>query len=216
MDEDEAVEIVDEYLKEKSLGEVYDLVLIPALALAERDRHQDRLDEERERFIYQSTRELIQELGERPEFSITSEPAARVASQLSIRCLPARDGADELVGVMLAQLLRRSGYDAEALSLGRVDDMLDHLANASPDVLFISALPPFAVTHARSVCRRARQRWPGLKIAIGLWNSGAELDKAKQRLGPDCSDCVMTTLAQAESQARVFEGAMPTAEATKT
>ncbi|MGI8959104.1 MAG: AI-2E family transporter [Bryobacteraceae bacterium] len=212
MDEDEATEIVDEYLKEKSLGEVYDAVLIPALSLAERDRHQDRLDEEREKFIYQSTRELIQELGERPS-DRTREPASPPASPLSIRCLPARDRADELVGLMLAQLLRRSGYDAVAVSLGPVDEMLNGLTQNEPDVLFVSALPPFAVTHARSICRRARQKLPGLKVAIGLWNSGTELEKLKERLGPDCSDCVMTTLAQAESQARVFESIHPAPEA---
>jgi predicted PurR-regulated permease PerM len=207
MDEEEAAEIVDEYLKEKSLAEVYDSLLIPALSLAERDRHQDRLGEEREQFIYQSTRELIQELGDRHESR--PDPIPHSASPLSIRCLPARDGADELVGLMLAQLLQTAGYDAEAISIGPIENMLDRLAEAEPDVLFVSALPPFAVAHARSVCRRAQQRLPGLKVAVGLWNFGAELDKAKQRLGHDCSDCVMTTLAQAESQVRVFESAIP-------
>jgi hypothetical protein len=210
MDEDQATEIIDESLKEKSLAEIYDSVLIPALSLAERDRHQDRLDEEREKFIHQSTRELIQELGERAESSsLIAEPVPRSVSPLSIRCLPARDRADELVGLMLAQLLQRSGYDAEAISLGSVEDMLDRLMQAEADVLFISALPPFAITHARSLCRRARQKLPGLKIAVGLWNSGAEVEKLKQRLGSDCSENVMTTLAQAESQVRVFESAIP-------
>jgi predicted PurR-regulated permease PerM len=210
MDEDEATEIIDEYLKEKSVGELYESVLIPALSLAEHDRHRDRLDEEKESFIYQSTKDLIQDLGERSEDSpLMPEPVPHSASPLSIRCLPARDRADELASLMLAQLLRRSGYRAEAISLGAMEDMLDRMTKAEPDVLFISALPPFAVTHARSLCRRARQRLPGLKIAVGLWNAGAELEKLKQRLGSDCSENVMTTLAQAESQLRVFESATP-------
>jgi predicted PurR-regulated permease PerM len=209
MDEDEATEIVDEYLKEKSVGELYESVLIPALSLAEHDRHRDRLDEEKENFIYQSTKDLIQDLGERSENPpLIPEPVPHAASPLSIRCLPARDHADELAGLMLAQLLRGSGYLAEAISLGSMEDTLERLVKAQPDVLFISALPPFAVTHARSLCRRARQRLPGLKIAVGLWNAGAELEKLKQRLGSDCSENVVTTLAQAESQLRVFESAM--------
>jgi CheY-like chemotaxis protein len=211
MDEDEATEIIDENLKEKSLGEVYDSVLIPALSLAERDRHRNRLDEERERFIYQSTRELIQDLGERSESpALVREPISRAAPALSICCLPARDEADELTSRMLTQLLRRSGYSAEAISLGPLEEMLDRVTQAEPDVLFISALPPFAAAHARSICRRVRQRFPEVKIAVGFWNSGPELGKLKQRLGPDCSDHVMTTLAQAEAQVRVFESATPT------
>ncbi len=208
MDEDEATEIIETHLKEKDLGEVYDSVLIPALSLAEQDRHQDRLEQERERFVYQSAKELIQELGDRA--AAPDRPAAsnRSSAPLCIRCLPARDQADELVAVMLAQLLRRSGHDAEAIPLGSLEDMLARLAQAHADVLFISALPPFALTHARSVCRRARQQSRELKIAIGLWYSGPELERSKERLGADCSECVMTSLAQAESQVRVFEGSI--------
>jgi predicted PurR-regulated permease PerM len=214
MDEDEASEIVDECLKEKSLVEVYDSVLIPALSLAERDRHQNRLDDEREEFIYQSMKDLIQELGERSEVSsVRSGPEFAPALPISIRCLPARDRADELVGLMLAQLLRRAGYHAEAISLGPAENMLDRLTEADPNVLCVSALPPLAVTHARSICRRARQKLPHLRVVVGLWNSGAELEKLKQRLGPDCSDSVMTTLAQAEAQVRVFEPAIPVQKA---
>jgi hypothetical protein len=76
-------------------------------------------------------------------------------------------------------------------------------------VLFVSALPPFALTHARSVCRRVRQRFPGLKVAVGLWHSDAEIENIKERLGSGCSDFVMTTLTEAESQVRVFEAEIP-------
>ena len=46
------------------MGSLYDAVLIPALSLAEQDRHMDALDEVREKFIVRSTREWIQEVGE--------------------------------------------------------------------------------------------------------------------------------------------------------
>jgi hypothetical protein len=64
MDDDEAGEIAENYLKERTIGELYDLLLIPALSLAESDRHQNALDEEREKFIYRSTRLLIEELAD--------------------------------------------------------------------------------------------------------------------------------------------------------
>ncbi len=209
MDDDEASEIVERYVHEKSVVELYDSVLIPALSLAEQDRHRDRLDEERERFIYQTTKELIQEVGERPASSDVPMPTNGSAVPLSVCCLPARDRADELVGLMLAQLLERSGYDVKAISLGPLEDMLAGVVKARPDVLFVSALPPFALTHARSVCRRARQRSPETKIVVCLWHSDTELEKIKERLGSNCSELVMTTLAQAESQVRVFEASMP-------
>jgi predicted PurR-regulated permease PerM len=205
MDDDEAAEIAEGYLKEKNLSELYDSVLVPALSLAERDRHENRLDDERQKFVYQSTRDLIEDLGERLPPELDAKPPV---SSLSIRCVPARDEADELVGVMLAQLLQRTGYEAEAIPIGSVENMLTRLAQACPHVLFVSALPPFALTHARSVCRRVRQRCPGAKIVVGLWNSLAELEKINERLGPGCSDYVMTSLAQAESQVKVFASSM--------
>jgi hypothetical protein len=60
-DQNEAIKILAECLKEKPpLEEVYSsVVVIPALSLAERDRHRQELDEETQTFIYQSMRELV-------------------------------------------------------------------------------------------------------------------------------------------------------------
>ena len=65
LDQDEARHIAEIYLKEKPLGSFYDSVLIPALALAEQDRHLNSLEAETASFVSQSVRELIEELGER-------------------------------------------------------------------------------------------------------------------------------------------------------
>ncbi len=66
-DEREASHVLDAYLKEKPLTELYDSVLIPALSLAEEDRHQNDLDEATASFIHQTTKELVEELGFRPD-----------------------------------------------------------------------------------------------------------------------------------------------------
>jgi hypothetical protein len=53
MDQDEARNIAQGYLQDNSLGSLYESVLIPALSLAEQDRHMDTLDEKRTNFIFQ-------------------------------------------------------------------------------------------------------------------------------------------------------------------
>ncbi|HEV7395004.1 MAG TPA: AI-2E family transporter, partial [Pyrinomonadaceae bacterium] len=65
LDQDEATTIAESYLKEKPLGNLYDNVVIPALAMAEQDRHLNTLDTGTADFISQTTRELIEEIGER-------------------------------------------------------------------------------------------------------------------------------------------------------
>ena len=130
MDHEEAREVLQKCLKEMSLEELYENVLIPALGLAEQDRHQNLLQDENEKFISQSTRELIDELWEPRNGETTTlspkaselETSPRTAAthptrSLNILCVPARDEADEIVGTMLAQLLQRAGHRAECLEV---------------------------------------------------------------------------------------------------
>jgi predicted PurR-regulated permease PerM len=164
MDDDEAQEIAENYLKEKTLGELFDLVLIPALALAEQDRHQNALDEEREKFIYRSTRLLIDDLA---EDTATPNLASASPAHPAVVCIPARDEADELVGLLLKHLMQQTGYTIQAIALGSREEMFGILQQHRADILVISALPPFALMQARSLCRKAHRRFPHLKI-VGI------------------------------------------------
>ena len=65
-DQEEAAELVDDDLENRPLVEVYDTLLIPALALAETDWHRGELDEGRHKFILQSLKEMIQRKGRGP------------------------------------------------------------------------------------------------------------------------------------------------------
>src|SRR5947209_16790853 len=67
MDLEEATELAEEFLKGKSLEQLFDGLLVPALKLAEEDRHRGRLDDQHEEFIMQNTRLLIDDLCERAD-----------------------------------------------------------------------------------------------------------------------------------------------------
>jgi predicted PurR-regulated permease PerM len=155
-DHREARQVLDQYLEGKSLQEVYDSVVIPGLALAERDRHQNDLDEALQRFICQSTREIVEELNE------------RVCCKTV--CVPATDEADEIIAVMLAQLLERDGYQAQCIPLGTTTEMMAQVLMEAPDVVFLSALPPFAVAQTRKLYQKIRAQLPSVWIVAGVWN----------------------------------------------
>jgi len=274
LDQDEATTIAESYLKEKPLGNLYDNVVIPALAMAEQDRHLNTLDTGTADFISQSTRELIEEVGERffdtlkndslkgeslkngslkngslqsdssrngregkeaeangervsndssrmqqALFSPLKEPSTESSTEskkthavenegrsnvdyealagLRIVCIPARDEADELVAQMMAQLLRRLGSEVRVLRFASRNSDLNDLETQGLDVAIVSALPPFAAGHARSLCRRLRQRHPQLKIVLGMWSFEGGVAKAEERLGSGCADIVATSLEQA-------------------
>ena len=89
MDQLEAQTIVSEFLKGRPLVELYDSVLIPALSMAEQDRHKGALGAAREEFLFLSINEMVVELSEyrladarRLADTATSEPENRLSSGL--------------------------------------------------------------------------------------------------------------------------------------
>lgn len=293
LDPDEAALIAENYLKENPIGSFYDSVLIPALAMAEQDRHLNSLDATTADFISQSTRDLIEELGERPLepatpgltkngetkngetaiallnlsedgvtdgvtkdglkkdgtgkdapangsadddddndndedetqpelFSLADAEGTnrnghdyRKLAGLQIVCIPVGDEADEIVGAMLSQLLKRLGADVRILPVSMRADFVSEVTSESAQVAIVSALPPFAAAHAKSLCKRLRRWRPDMKIVLGLWSFEGGIAKAQERVGPGCADIVATSLEQAISQLAETVRSIPRTEKTR-
>ena len=208
MDYEEAREVLQKCLNEMSLEDLYENVLIPALGLAEQDRHQNLLQDENERFISQSTRELIDELWEPRNGETVTEPEGirdetslnvvtpHPSRPLNILCVPARDEADEIVGTMLAQLLQRAGHQAECLEVGSAEHMLAQIPKEKPDLVCISALPPFAIPAVRGLYGRMHRQNPNQQITVGLWHFSGDATKLGRRLALKDDAHVFTTLAE--------------------
>jgi hypothetical protein len=207
-DQAEARTVVDSFLKGKSLLELYDSVLIPALSLAEQDRHNGTIDTTHEEFLFLSINEMIAEFAEyHPVFGSPEEegaaqgpgPTAHFSGR--ILCLPANDQADEITAAMLAQLLEQRGYGA--LSFPHGTSPLETLALLDPgpdDVICISALPPYAFAPARMICQQMRGRFPTIKLVAGVWGFKGDTEKAKARFERNQPDRLLTSLAQALEQ----------------
>ena len=205
MNYDEAVDIAEEFATEKSLAELYEEVFIPALSLAESDRHHGVLDPERERFIFDTTRELIQELPERLEAAKNTQeprtPKQLIPGNPTVLCLPAADEADELAAEMLAQLLTERGVAAKAIAAKALaSERLEEVHKAGVPIVCVSAIPPGAVAPIRYVCKRLRAEVPELKITVGIWQKEADLPRLQQRIGANLADAIVTRLAQAVEQ----------------
>jgi predicted PurR-regulated permease PerM len=204
MDETEARSVAQDYLKENSLVQLYDGVILPALTLAEQDRHKGALEPEREEFLFLSLREMLGEFSERTELSEKAKKPAEDDGQRAVStfagrilCIPAHDEADEIAAGMLAQLLEQAGFRSVSFPLGFSVAALPRLAAPTEqDVLCISAIPPFAFAHARAVNRELRAEFPRSKILIGIWGFSGEMERALQRFSPAQPDKLMGTLAQ--------------------
>jgi hypothetical protein len=198
--------VLNRHLKEKSLEELYDTVVIPALSLAEQDRHRNDLDEETALFIYQSTREFIEDLSDKSadELAAIANSAANKTPTKSMRviCVPASGEADEIIGVMLSQLLVCEGHEVQCISNGTVDETLAQAGKAPSDIFCISAIPPLSLTHARTIYAKLRAQFPSQPIIIGLWNYSGDLARAASRIDSSEVVVILTTLAQVVLQVK--------------
>ena len=213
MDQHEAHAVANRFLQNKPLVELYDSVLIPALALVEQDRHQGVLDDVRCNFFFLSIGELVAELTDYQPKEVPgkdlvvspfpSQPIRR--NNFAVICISANDQADELTTHMLVQLMERADHQTLHLSAASVSgEILDSLANEPNTVVFISALPPFAFSQARAICQRVRSHLPHNRIVIGLWNPNEDLDQTSdltiERFGSGKPTIIVNTLAQALKQ----------------
>jgi hypothetical protein len=212
-DQEEATILFEGFLQQKSEVDVYDTVLIPALAMAETHWQLGDLTEGRHNFIMQSLREMIQDRFERLQETdlkkhtiVTPEipEAATRADQsnplvLSILCLPSRTEADEITAAMLSQVLGSDGSHVKTTSLvSMAAGEFDVGDEFTADVVFLSATPPAAMMHARHLCRRLRSKLPDVKIFAGLWHVQGDLIKFQELIG--CGSTVVATLADAQLQ----------------
>jgi predicted PurR-regulated permease PerM len=212
MDQHEARAVANRFLTGKPLVELYDSVLVPALALVEQDRHQGNLDDKRSDFFFLSIGEIVAELTdyhqELPADSppaITRRPSHPAENDFAVVCISVSDQADELTTLMLSQLMERTSHPTLLLSATSVaGEILDSLAAEPTTVVFISALPPFAFSQARAICQRVRSHLPNNRIVVGLWNSPNDPDQTPEQLierfGSGKPNAIVNSLAQALQQ----------------
>jgi predicted PurR-regulated permease PerM len=190
MDHVEARAVVDQFIKDHPLLDLYEQVVIPALALAEQERHRGTLEPALEEFVFLCLNEIIAELAEHPP---------KTAHPGRIFVIPAKDSADETSGALFAQLLEREGFAVISFPAGSLNEMA-MLEPAADDVICVSALPPFALSAAAKLCTQLRARYPKVRIMAGIWGFPEGREQVLRRLEKSTNMTVATSLAQALEQ----------------
>jgi predicted PurR-regulated permease PerM len=189
MNAEDAAELTEHLLKDQSVVDVYDDVIIPAMSLAEEGRHAGFLDSATEVYFLENTRELVDEIQSREVSGPEKHSAAKVI------CLPAKDAADELACQMLAQLL--PGIEVRVMPLGiSSDDLFQAICAAPPAVVCISGVPPQATRHVAVRCRHLRRLCPDVTIMAAVWSHG-DLTSVRSRIPVSEANHVVCTLKQA-------------------
>ncbi|MEX0711752.1 MAG: AI-2E family transporter [Pirellulales bacterium] len=205
-DQEEAYAILEEQLKQRPLVEVYDRVIIPALTLAERDRQEGELDEH-ENFIWETTRELLEEMPPPMPAAESAEPVQADLEQTVVVGCAAQDAADELALTMLKKLLAPQGCRLDIVPRAvLVSEMLELFAARMPDLVCISALGPGGVGQMRYLTKRIRLQFPDLKILVGRWGYSGDAQRMAASIKSRGASQVVTTMAEALEQIRCGTG----------
>lgn len=117
--ERDETELIDTYLKTHSIGDLYDSVLVPVARYAASDLGRGVLAPEHHQVVEEGLQVAIQELSERPAEKFiqptTSDELGEAAPSFPacrVLCLPAHSSEDDLVGQMMAHLLKLQGAEA--------------------------------------------------------------------------------------------------------
>jgi predicted PurR-regulated permease PerM len=214
MDVEEACDMAEEFLKEtKSLEDLFDRMIIPALSLAEADRHNNALEANQEEFVLQNTRMIVEDIAERADALLAqangdAKPSERTPSrqkleppqEVIVLSIPARDDADEISAIMLALLLNRRGVPAKSVSASALaSEQVEEAARSTIRLACVSAVPPYGTPHVRYLCKRLRSQFPKLKIVAAVLNQG-DARETGRRIGDVPADEIATSLKQAATE----------------
>jgi predicted PurR-regulated permease PerM len=211
-DQDEAEEIVEEYLKTHPVEQVYDDVLIPALVDVKRDIEFGRLEESNQQFVFRATRNILEELDSlEPKTSATPPASAKTTSsdgnhsatspKVRIVGCPVRDEAEELALLMCRQLLATSRYEYEIEVLADealTSEVIEEVAAKRPALICLVSLPPGGLAQTRYLCKRLRVRFPDTRVLVGRLET--QTANHRDALLDAGADKVATTLVELRDQ----------------
>lgn len=187
----EASEQARSVLKDQTLEQYYDDVVLGGLRLAEADSRLGRLDDERMDRIVGTVREVVDDLeahDDRPNpegevksesvlakldnpqtFDRTHEVADRFKAARSVLCIPGATKLDEAAALILAQALRRRGIgataeSADALSISKFF-ALDLTGVSLICICYVNSPSNAKVQYA---VRRVSRKSKGVQVVIAL------------------------------------------------
>lgn len=212
-DQDEAEDLVEEYLGTHSGEELCDNVFVPALVFGSVDQLRGDLTDQDHEFIVEGTRQLLDDVPSpsSPPEEASSETSGQRPKAVIFGC-PAHNEADELGLLMLQKLLEPSGCQVEVLSSDVLSaEVVSRVEKDKPALVCIGSLPPGSLAQVRYLSKRLRARFPDLKILVGRWGQKENIEKTQKRLQGAGADYVGMTLAESRSQVLALVPTLKTA-----
>ncbi|MFL6603205.1 MAG: AI-2E family transporter [Steroidobacteraceae bacterium] len=176
---DEADSVLQAALRQSSILEVCDAIIVPAILRAEEDYERGTLTDARRQTILEHINDWVDERLELMTPAMSRFASAEAPARAAVLCIAAASGADEIIAKLFQVAIIERNLTVRIIG----PDPAEIIAGASGTrAIVISAAPPEAVTAARAVCKRIRAGTSDIPMFVGLWNAVGDLDRARQRL----------------------------------
>jgi hypothetical protein len=200
-DAEEASHVVEDFASSRTRVQIYDELLIPALAMAARDRNRGQLEETDQEFVWSTTQTLLEEYlePEQDEASQSADPddVAPTFRRVLLLGVAATDRSDALALDMLSRSLP-THVDLQVVGVSALaSEVLELVDEAHPGMVVISALGAGGVGQVRYLCKRLRQRFPDMTIVVGRWGFDGDMLRMNATLQTRGASQVVTTISGA-------------------
>jgi predicted PurR-regulated permease PerM len=198
-DQDEASDIVEEYVKANDPESVYDEVLLPALYYAKQDSEREKISEADAEYVAHATREIVEDLDQDRPSTATRDTTATGGSSLVPRRVlllcPARDEIDGVALAIAGRLIDAARWQLEILGPSLLTSEVAQLVEERrPALVCIGSVAPGGVSHTRHLCKRLRARCPDVSLVVGRFGLHDESADEQQQLVEGGADHIATTM----------------------
>ena len=198
-DPGEAAETCEAMLKERTLEQIYDEVVVPALALAQDDSSRGELSRKLRGRIREGIAEVIE------TFAALEGTAAHPVPEpgLPVLCIVGRNDLDEAATGLLVQLLHKRNIGARLISADSVSasdeaQVLDVRGTASTKLICLSYMSNSPLKARLLIRKLRRKHLSDTRVIVGFWGAPAVGEQAaRERLAAIGADEVVTSLQQA-------------------
>ena len=207
----EAADLAVKHLKLSPPETVYDELLVPVLNYSRRDVLRGYSTDEDHLAVMEGVRCTLKKIDETLLASHMKSAGAAEAvrdtdvvnpvSPLKILGCPAYGEADVVALEMLKALLDSNRCELEIISLEVLtSELVMRVSTNPPAMVYITSIPPEAVSHAVYLCKRLRKVAPAMPIIIGRLNPKRQDRHQIERLELAGATCIAATLLESRHQ----------------
>jgi hypothetical protein len=198
-DEEEAEDLVRDFLKKRTVLETCDELLLPTVELVHQDLKRDQIDDDDAEWMLTAMRNQLVELPDviramrSKEKSEETEPVLAEGPLPTIVGLPAQSSSEELVlrivELAVADLPCRFETVSNELL---VSERVAKIVELSPTAVCLSSFPPGDLSQARQLSKRLQQQVPGVKLLVGRWATQTRPERNDQLKSAGADEIVFT------------------------